>query len=47
MGFETNFCVLLAWTETIAKKNWNSDKTNQNVTKTVDNHLEQIVLDLG
>ena len=49
MGFETkkyHFCVLFAWTMTIAifhQKYKKVQKTSQNVPKTVDNHQEQLV----
>ena len=53
MGFETkkyHFCILFACTKTIAifhQKFEKVIKTSQNVPKTVDNHLEQLVFGLG
>ena len=48
IGFETkkcHFCIILAWTVTVAIGKIN--KTTENVPKTVDNHQEQLVLGLG
>ena len=53
IGFEAkkcHFCVLLAWTVTVAilhPKFEKVIKTTQNVPKTLDNHQEQLVLGLG